>query len=92
MRQKHETAINFNQLKAITEAFMLKKGALKPTKRAFSERQITAFRDNSQASTNKSQETEQANQQGDNANAKKSAKAFKQGLTNTQSKGGQNEA
>ncbi|MFP6240443.1 hypothetical protein ACLGCQ_07495 [Helicobacter pylori] len=27
-----------------------KKGALKPTKRAFSERQITAFRDNSQAS------------------------------------------
>ncbi|MFP6060859.1 hypothetical protein ACLF9K_01735 [Helicobacter pylori] len=49
-----------------------KKGALKPTKRAFSERQITTIRDNSQASTNKSQETEQANQQGDNANAFKS--------------------
>ncbi|MFP6067680.1 hypothetical protein ACLF9N_06750 [Helicobacter pylori] len=49
-----------------------KKGALKPTKRAFSERQITTIRNNSQASTNKSQETEQANQQGDNANAFKS--------------------
>ncbi|MGL2514383.1 hypothetical protein ACOWNW_04930 [Helicobacter pylori] len=49
-----------------------KKGALKPTKRAFSERQITAFRDQSQASANKSQETKQANQQGDNANAFKS--------------------
>ncbi|MFB1325046.1 hypothetical protein [Helicobacter pylori] len=49
-----------------------KKGALKPTKRAFSERQITTIKDNSQASTNKSQETEQANQQGDNANAFKS--------------------
>lgn len=49
-----------------------KKGALKPTKRAFSERQITAFRDNTQANANKSQETKQANQQGDNANAFKS--------------------
>ncbi|GAA8343464.1 hypothetical protein HpNP145_04630 [Helicobacter pylori] len=46
-----------------------KKGALKPTKRAFSERQIITIRNNSQASANKSQETEQANQQGDNANA-----------------------
>lgn len=39
-----------------------KKGALKPTKRAFSERQITTIRDNSQASA----------KQGDNANAFKS--------------------
>lgn len=52
-----------------------KKGALKPTKRAFSERQITALRDKSQASANKSQETKQANQQGDNANAFKSEQA-----------------
>ncbi len=50
-----------------------KKGALKPTKKAFSERQITTMiRDNSQANANKSQETKQANQQGDNANAFKS--------------------
>ncbi len=49
-----------------------KKSALKPTKRAFSERQITTIRDNSQANANKSQETKQANQQGDNANAFKS--------------------
>ncbi len=61
-----------------------KKGALKPTKRAFSERQITTIRDNSQASTNKSQETEQANQQGNNANAFKSDEAFKQGLPTQQ--------
>ncbi|MCG3068532.1 hypothetical protein ACLGBA_01760 [Helicobacter pylori] len=47
-----------------------KKHALKPTKKAFSERQITAFRDNSQASDEK--RTEQDNQQGDNANAFKS--------------------
>ncbi len=94
MRQEHETAKSFNELKAITQAIMLKKdelkdathqesertqashnanakahtqeptqqtglkpkampqakkGALNPTKKAFSERQITAFRDNSQA-------------------------------------------
>lgn len=52
-----------------------KKGVLKPTKKAFSERQITTIRDNSQASANKSQETEQANQQGDNTNAFKSDEA-----------------
>ncbi|MGL2375330.1 hypothetical protein ACQKAV_04915 [Helicobacter pylori] len=68
-----------------------KKGALKPTKKAFSERQITTIRDNSQASTNKSQEIKQANQQGDNANAFKSDEAFKQGLEQ-HSKGGKNEA
>ncbi|GLP17234.1 hypothetical protein [Helicobacter pylori] len=39
--------------------------ALNPTKRAFSERQMTTIRDNSQAA-------KQANQQGDNANAFKS--------------------
>ncbi|MFP6190522.1 hypothetical protein ACLGB3_07125 [Helicobacter pylori] len=61
-----------------------KKGALKPTKKAFSERQITTIRDNSQASANKSQETEQANQQGNNANAFKSDEAFKQGLRTQQ--------
>ncbi|RVZ87792.1 hypothetical protein EC598_06370 [Helicobacter pylori] len=49
-----------------------KKHALKPTKRAFSERQISAFRDNSQASDHKRLETQQSNQQGDNASANKS--------------------
>ncbi len=37
-----------------------KKGALKPTKRAFSERQITAFRDHSQASEEKRLKNEQS--------------------------------
>ncbi len=36
-----------------------KKGALNPTKRAFSERQITAFRDHSQAGDEKRLKTEQ---------------------------------
>ncbi len=61
-----------------------KNHALKPTKKAFSERQITAFRDNSQASANKSQESKQADQQGDNANA--FLKAYQH------SKGGKSEA
>ncbi|RVZ73753.1 hypothetical protein EC589_01340 [Helicobacter pylori] len=51
-----------------------KNHALKPTKRAFSERQKTTFRDNSQASDEKRLKTEQANQQGDNANAFESGK------------------
>ncbi|MFP6307390.1 hypothetical protein ACLGEJ_07110 [Helicobacter pylori] len=102
MRQKHETATSFKELKEITQIMQVqktsvqtnanadaseitrqstqtpktivraKKHALKPTKRAFSERQRTAFRDHSQANANKSQETKQANQQGDNANAFKS--------------------
>ncbi|MFP6295123.1 hypothetical protein ACLGEH_03970 [Helicobacter pylori] len=107
MRQEHETATSFNQLKEITQAIMLKKdaptnatnqdstnakahtseptqekgakpkasaqtkkGALNPTKKAFSERQITAFRDNSQDS----------------------AKALKQGLKTPKAKGGKNES
>ncbi len=80
-----------------------KKGALKPTKRAFSERQKTAFRDHSQASANTSFKTKishNANafktEQGLNSNlrAKPSAKALKKGLKNNQSnqKGGKNEA
>ncbi|RKV15074.1 hypothetical protein KVM52_01080 [Helicobacter pylori] len=133
MRQEHETAKSFNELKAIMQALMLKNGALtnathqesdrtqeannanakartqertqearaitsesanqsalkpkskeraknhalKPTKRAFSERQNTAFRDNSQVSDEK--RTEQANQQGDNANAFKSDEANTRG-------------
>ncbi|WRG79323.1 hypothetical protein E5E14_04935 [Helicobacter pylori] len=71
---------NANQSKQTPKATAhAKKGALNPTKRAFSERQITAFRDNSQASANKSQETEQGNQQGDNANAFKSDEAKERG-------------
>ncbi len=46
-----------------------KNHALKPTKKAFSERQITAFRNNSQPSAKKSLETQQSDKQGDNANA-----------------------
>lgn len=46
-----------------------KKGALKPTKRAFSERQITTIRDNSQASAKKSLEAQQSDKQTNNANA-----------------------
>nr|WP_301404021.1 hypothetical protein [Helicobacter pylori] len=65
--------------KATTSA---KKGGLNPTKRAFSERQNTAFRDNS--SDEKRLKTEQANQQGANANAFKSDEAQEQGLKNTQ--------
>ncbi|GAA7376387.1 hypothetical protein BD0135_15010 [Helicobacter pylori] len=45
---------------------------LKPTKRAFSERQMTTIRD-------KSQETKQANQQGDNANTFKTDEANTRG-------------
>ncbi|WRD35193.1 hypothetical protein E5K51_03480 [Helicobacter pylori] len=64
MRQKNETAINFNELKEITQAIQAlkhkgsvqaKKSALKPTKRAFSERQRTRIGDNSQASAKESQ-------------------------------------
>ncbi len=131
MRQINETATSFNELKAITQAIMLKKGApknatnqesdrtqtsananisdlmqataskpkasaqtknhaLKPTKKAFSERQITAFRDNSQDSANSSFKTKASH----NANAIKSDEALKPGLKNTQEnqKGGNNEA
>ncbi|WQU79774.1 hypothetical protein KVE50_00455 [Helicobacter pylori] len=143
MRQEHETATSFNELKAITQAIMLKngapknathqesertqasenantseitsqralkpkattqakKGALNPTKKAFSERQITAFRDNSQDSANSSFKTKASHsenafktEQGLNSSlkTKPSAKAFKPGLTNTQEnqKGGSDE-
>ncbi|WRF00119.1 hypothetical protein KVC76_00970 [Helicobacter pylori] len=59
-----------------------KKGVLKPTKRAFSERQITTIRDNLQASDEKRLKTEQANQKGDNANAFKSDEAEQRGQKN----------
>ncbi|MFP6252079.1 hypothetical protein ACLGC8_07715 [Helicobacter pylori] len=57
-----------------------KKDALKPTKKAFSERQIT--RDKSQASAKKSQETKQGDKQGDNANAFKIDEANTRGPEN----------
>ncbi|AFC61900.1 hypothetical protein [Helicobacter phage 1961P] len=42
MRQKKETATSFNKLKEITQAIQAQKNSvLKPTKRAFSERQRT---------------------------------------------------
>ncbi|MCQ2673079.1 hypothetical protein JT195_07300 [Helicobacter pylori] len=151
MRQKHETAKSFNELKAITQAVMLKKGALtnatnqananerlkktqenanakahtqertqktglkpktsaqtkkgalKPTKKAFSERQITAFRDNSQAIAKTSYKTKASHnanafttEQAKNSSLKTepSDEALKQGLKNTQEnqKGANNEA
>ncbi|MGL2431366.1 hypothetical protein ACOWMG_07445 [Helicobacter pylori] len=151
MRQEHETAKSFNELKAITQAIMLKKGtranathqesertqeannanakahtqeptqaraqtsenanisdlvqkiglkpkssaqakkgALNPTKKAFSERQKTTIRDNEQESDNKRRKTEQANNS--NLRAMKSDEAQKQGLATHQEKGGSNEA
>ncbi|WP_120823613.1 hypothetical protein [Helicobacter pylori] len=60
-------------------AAQAKNHALKPTKKAFSERQITTIRDNSQASDEKRLKTEQGNQQGDNANAFKSDEANTRG-------------
>ncbi len=109
MRQEHETTIatSFNQLKEITQIMQAqetgskpkanaqaKKGALKPTKRAFSERQRTetAFRDNSQASAKQRLKTEQGHNS--SLRADPSYKAFKPGLTNTQEnqKGDNNEA
>ncbi|WQT03372.1 hypothetical protein E5D87_01250 [Helicobacter pylori] len=96
MRQKHETATSFNQLKEITQSIQAyqtlnqtntnaniselapkqtlkpkfsaqaKKGALKPTKKAFSERQKTTNRSKSQASAKESlasQTSQQPSQQ-----------------------------
>ncbi|EMH39873.1 hypothetical protein HMPREF1427_00007 [Helicobacter pylori GAM83Bi] len=65
------------------------KERLNPTKKAFSERQKTAFRDNSQASDEKRLQTNQANNS--NLKAEPSAKAFKPGLASTQEKGGSDE-
>ncbi|MDU9790747.1 hypothetical protein RGC53_08135 [Helicobacter pylori] len=66
---------NISELTHKRVSVQAKKGVLKPTKRAFSERQNTAFRDNSHASEQKCLKTEQANQKGDNANAFKSDEA-----------------
>ncbi|RVZ30362.1 hypothetical protein [Helicobacter pylori] len=105
-----KTIENANASKCVQESAInpkdsvkAKKGALKPTERAFSERQKTAFRDHSQAHANTSFKTKishDANafktEQGLNSNlrAKPSAKALKKGLKNNQSnqKGGKNEA
>lgn len=80
-----------------------KKGRLNPTKKAFSERQITAFRDNSQAIAKTSCETKASHnanafttEQTNNSSLKTepNGEAFKPGLTTHQSnqKGGNNEA
>lgn len=130
MRQEHETAKSFNQLKEITQIMQAqktrakesenahendsihklalkpkasvkaKKSALNPTKKAFSMRQKTAFRDSSQARANLSRgtksshnanafKTEHANNS--NLRAMKSDGAQKQGLANNPSnqKGGE---
>ncbi len=69
-----------------------KKGALKPTKRAFSERQITTIRDQSQASEEKCLKKEQG--LNSSLSAKKSEEALKQGLATyqTNKKGDKDEA
>ncbi|WP_033594741.1 hypothetical protein [Helicobacter pylori] len=117
MRQKHETATSFNQLKEITQAIQMqkaslktranaeaseptqeqgnkpkataraKKGVLKPTKKAFSERQKNTIRDNSQASDEKRLKTDQGLKS--NLRADQSDRAFKQGLATQQPKRGQ---
>ncbi|GAA9437410.1 hypothetical protein BTM431_15180 [Helicobacter pylori] len=69
MRRKNETATSFDQLKEITQAIQAQKNsapkhkgsahaknsALKPKKKAFSERQIITIRGSSQASAKESQ-------------------------------------
>ncbi|EJB59715.1 hypothetical protein [Helicobacter pylori] len=54
MRQRNETETSFNKLREITQMVQAihtqKNSALKPTKKAFSERQRITIRDNSQAS------------------------------------------
>ncbi|WP_139523149.1 hypothetical protein [Helicobacter pylori] len=72
----HQSALT---LKARARA---KKGALNPTKRAFSDRQITTIRDNSQASDQKRLKTEQG--LNSSLRAKQSDEALKQGLTTHQ--------
>ncbi|MFP6157424.1 hypothetical protein ACLGBZ_02015 [Helicobacter pylori] len=120
MRQEHETAKSFNQLKEIAQVMQAqktstqtsantnaiesahqlalnpkattrtKKGTLNPTKKAFSERQITTIRDKAQANELKRLQTNQANNS--NLREKPSDEALKPGLKNNKSKGGNNEA
>ncbi|WRD47692.1 hypothetical protein E5K43_01045 [Helicobacter pylori] len=79
------------------------KGVLKPTKKAFSEHQNTAFKDHSQASANLSYQTKASHnanafktEQGNNSSLKsdQSDEALGQGLAThqTNQKGGKNEA
>ncbi|RDY78652.1 hypothetical protein KVL02_00970 [Helicobacter pylori] len=78
-----------------------KKGRLNPTKKAFSERQITAFRDNPQARANLSRKTKASHnanafkaEQANNSNlrAKPSDEALNPGLATHQEKGSNDEA
>ncbi|MFP6095671.1 hypothetical protein ACLGAV_07935 [Helicobacter pylori] len=94
-KRSAQTSENASQSKQTPKTRACAKNhALKPTKRAFSERQKTTIRDKSQASANERLESEQRNQQDNNANAFKSDEAFKQGLKNTQDnkKGASDEA
>ncbi len=68
-----------NKPKATARA---KKSALKPTKKAFSEREKTTIRDRSQASDHKRLEAIQ--EQANNANAFKSDEKTQKGLKNNQ--------
>ncbi|MGL2815465.1 hypothetical protein ACQKBX_05685 [Helicobacter pylori] len=113
MRQKHETAKSFNELKAITQAIMLRqpiktaserksertqtsenanisdrtqktglkpktsvqaqKGRLNPTRKAFSERQKTTFRDSERTQKRANALKTPKNKQANNSNFKNQA-------------------
>ncbi|MGL2605580.1 hypothetical protein ACQJ65_01765 [Helicobacter pylori] len=131
MRQEHETATSFNELKEITQTMralkngapknatnqesdrtqasanakahtpkrtqkttlkpkattQAKKARLNPTKKAFSERQKTAFRDNSQARAKTSFKTKASH----NTNAFKTEQGLNSSLATHQEKVGSNE-
>ncbi|MGN8420112.1 hypothetical protein ACR9KT_04850 [Helicobacter pylori] len=90
---KNANASDFKQQSALKPKATAhaQKGRLNPTKKAFSERQKTTIRDNTQASENKRLKTEQTNSS--NLRVKPSKQAFKPGLAGThQEKGGSNEA
>ncbi|MFP5992227.1 hypothetical protein ACLF8F_06500 [Helicobacter pylori] len=93
LKTSAQTSANANTSEITSQSAPKTKGAaraknhaLKPTKRAFSERQITTIRDNSQASAKKSQESKQESKQANHANTFKSDEAFKQGLATQQPK------
>ncbi|MGL2666154.1 hypothetical protein ACQJ6F_06105 [Helicobacter pylori] len=89
--QELERSANANESEITRQSMLMpkieartKKGALNPTKRAFSERQITTIRDKSQESEEKHLKTEQG--LNSSLRAKPSDEALKQGLATHQNK------
>ncbi|MUU66586.1 hypothetical protein [Helicobacter pylori] len=66
MRQKHETAKSFNELKKITQAIMLKKGA--PTNATHQESERTQEANNANAKAHTQEPTQASAQTSENAN------------------------